>query len=103
MRGSVNIALNPGAYAAIRGYHGGNGPGSEGARMRQGLEFVKMHGLGNDFVMIDGLARDVELASGEVERLCDRHFGIGAEDVYKRQPSRRPSTRAGSRPTPRCA
>ena len=45
------------------------------------MKFTKMHGLGNDFVMIDGLARDVELASGEVERLCDRHFGIGADGV----------------------
>ena len=62
--------------------------------MRQGLEFVKMHGLGNDFVMIDGLARDVELASGEVERLCDRHFGIGADGVIVVRPSARPECAA---------
>ena len=72
--------------------------------MRQGLEFVKMHGLGNDFVMIDGLARDVELASGEVERLCDRHFGIGADGVIvvwlSRVPNARP-TCTTSTPTAR--
>lgn len=62
--------------------------------MQQELEFAKMHGLGNDFVMVDGLARDVELAPEEVKRLCDRHFGIGADGVIVVRPSARPECAA---------
>ncbi|WP_080801008.1 diaminopimelate epimerase [Arabiibacter massiliensis] len=62
--------------------------------MRQRLEFVKMHGLGNDFVMLDGLARAIELDPHQVKRLCDRHFGVGADGVIVVQPSTRPECAA---------
>jgi diaminopimelate epimerase len=42
------------------------------------VEFVKMEGLGNDFVVLDG---PVELAPGEVSRICDRRRGVGADGV----------------------
>lgn len=58
------------------------------------LEFVKMHGLGNDFIMIDGLARNIELKPAQVARLCDRHFGIGADGVIVVRPSARPECAA---------
>ena len=41
-------------------------------------EFTKMHGLGNDFVVLEGPAKP---SSEEVVRLCDRRFGIGADGL----------------------
>jgi diaminopimelate epimerase len=43
------------------------------------LEFTKMNGAGNDFVLIDGRAQDLKLSRDAIVRLCDRHRGIGAD------------------------
>ena len=43
-----------------------------------GLEFIKYEGLGNDFIVVDGVEA---LTPAQVEALCDRHFGIGADGV----------------------
>ena len=51
-------------------------------------EFAKLHGLGNDFVFFDGMEGDVELDAEEVRRICDRHFGIGADGVIVVRPPR---------------
>ena len=52
------------------------------------LRFAKYHGLGNDFILIDGLsARAPEIGTQEAIRLCDRHFGIGAYGVLLALPS----------------
>lgn len=45
------------------------------------LNFVKMHGLGNDFVVIEDLSSAWNLASEAVAWLCDRHFGIGGDGL----------------------
>lgn len=45
------------------------------------IDFQKMHGAGNDFVMIDGFTREFDLAPHQVQRICDRHFGIGGDGV----------------------
>lgn len=45
------------------------------------LNFTKMHGLGNDFVVIDAITQTVELSPDEVRRLADRHFGIGCDQL----------------------
>jgi diaminopimelate epimerase len=42
------------------------------------MEFTKMQGLGNDFVVLDG---PMELDHATVQRLCDRRYGIGADGV----------------------
>lgn len=50
--------------------------------MAKSLPFVKYHGLGNDFVLVDN--RDAAapcVSSEEAARLCDRNFGIGADGV----------------------
>lgn len=44
-----------------------------------GLPFVKMHGLGNDFVFLDGLESDLDLTPQQVIALCHRRTGIGAD------------------------
>jgi diaminopimelate epimerase len=46
------------------------------------LSFVKYHGLGNDFILVDNRHQvDPILTPQQAEKLCDRHFGIGADGV----------------------
>lgn len=45
------------------------------------LAFTKMHGLGNDFVLIQDLAEEWDLSGAAIMLLCDRNFGIGADGV----------------------
>ncbi|WP_133715998.1 diaminopimelate epimerase [Methylocaldum gracile] len=45
------------------------------------LKFTKMHGLGNDFVVIDGVRQSVSLTPEKVRHIADRHFGIGCDQV----------------------
>jgi diaminopimelate epimerase len=45
------------------------------------LEFTKMHGAGNDFVVLDGYSTPLSLSGKQVRALADRHFGIGADQL----------------------
>lgn len=45
------------------------------------LNFTKMHGLGNDFVVIDAITQNVQLRSEQVRLLADRRFGVGCDQV----------------------
>ena len=45
------------------------------------LRFTKMHGAGNDFVVLDGLRDALPPIEPLAARLCDRHFGIGADQL----------------------
>lgn len=45
------------------------------------LKFTKMHGLGNDFVVIDGVNQSVLLGPEQMRRLADRHFGVGCDQI----------------------
>ena len=45
------------------------------------LSFAKMHGLGNDFVVFDGIRQSVELTPQQLRFLADRHFGIGCDQI----------------------
>ncbi len=58
------------------------------------LNFVKLHGLGNDFIMVDDLSAEIELTDSQVAFLCDRHFGIGADGVILVRPSEDPDVLA---------
>ena len=58
------------------------------------LEFAKLHGLGNDFVVVDDRARAIELTGAQVRRLCDRHVGVGADGVILVRPSDDPACAA---------
>jgi diaminopimelate epimerase len=46
-----------------------------------GLKFSKMHGLGNDFVVIDAINQHFELNGAKIKRLADRHLGIGFDQM----------------------
>ncbi|MBI5450262.1 MAG: diaminopimelate epimerase [Gammaproteobacteria bacterium] len=45
------------------------------------LRFTKMHGLGNDFVVIDGIHQSVALTAEQIRFIAHRHFGIGCDQV----------------------
>jgi len=45
------------------------------------LKFTKMHGLGNDFVVIDAINQHFELDSVGIKRLADRNLGIGFDQM----------------------
>ena len=45
------------------------------------ITFTKMHGLGNDFVVLDCIKQDFGLTSGQIKSLGDRHFGIGFDQL----------------------
>jgi diaminopimelate epimerase len=45
------------------------------------LNFTKMHGLGNDFILIEDLEDELVLAPEAIAWLCDRNFGIGADGL----------------------
>ncbi|WP_020653761.1 diaminopimelate epimerase [Massilia niastensis] len=45
------------------------------------LTFTKMHGAGNDFIVVDAINQQVELSPEQWRRLADRRFGIGADQI----------------------
>lgn len=45
------------------------------------LKFTKMHGLGNDFVVIDAINQPLSLTTEQVRFLADRRFGVGCDQV----------------------
>jgi diaminopimelate epimerase len=45
------------------------------------IKFTKMHGAGNDFVVIDGIGQQIDLSPEQWRRLADRRFGIGADQM----------------------
>ena len=45
------------------------------------LKFTKMHGQGNDFVVLDGIRQRIELSSDQLRFIADRHFGIGCDQI----------------------
>ncbi len=54
------------------------------------LRFTKMHGLGNDFVVIDATRAPVELMPARVRAIADRHFGVGCDQLLVVEPATRP-------------
>jgi len=58
------------------------------------IEFTKMHGAGNDFVMIENLDGKLQLSAEQVAHLCDRRFGIGADGLILLNPPGSEDTQA---------
>ena len=57
------------------------------SRVMDGLRFIKMHGLGNDFVVIDGREATVALEPGQVRAVADRRTGVGCDQLVVIEPS----------------
>ena len=51
--------------------------------------FVKMHGLGNDFVVLDTRQGGLELDSAQARAIADRRLGVGCDQVIAIEPSKR--------------
>lgn len=51
------------------------------------MRFTKMHGIGNDFIIFNGFSQAVEPLILMTSRLCDRHYGIGADGLILALPS----------------
>ncbi len=51
------------------------------------MKFTKMHGIGNDYVYVNGFAEQVENPSKVAELVADRHFGIGGDGLILILPS----------------
>ena len=50
------------------------------------LRFSKMQGLGNDFVVLDGVRQQVDMTPERARRIADRHFGIGCDQILLVEP-----------------
>ncbi|MFK7863555.1 MAG: diaminopimelate epimerase [Pseudohongiellaceae bacterium] len=57
---------------------------------KQKIRFTKMHGLGNDFVMVDGVTNNVQLSKEIVAGLAHRQFGIGFDQLLLVEPPAKP-------------
>jgi len=53
------------------------------------LKFTKMQGAGNDFVVLDGVTRRIDVTPALAKRLADRHFGVGCDQVLLVEKSQR--------------
>ncbi|HET7561996.1 MAG TPA: diaminopimelate epimerase [Rhodanobacteraceae bacterium] len=58
---------------------------------RMGLRFTKMHGLGNDFVVLDARAAPLPLSDTDVRAMADRHTGIGFDQLLVIEATRNPA------------
>ena len=45
------------------------------------MQFSKMHGLGNDFMVVDAVTQNVFFSPELIRRLADRHLGVGFDSV----------------------
>ena len=55
------------------------------------IPFTKMHGLGNDFMVLDLVSNSVTLSPDQIRRLADRHFGIGFDQLLQVEPPSDPA------------
>ena len=51
--------------------------------------FVKMHGLGNEYIVLDSMNIDFQLTTQAVRRLCNIHYGIGSDGIVMKVPSKK--------------
>lgn len=52
------------------------------------IKFNKMHGLGNDFMVIDAINQQITLSAEQIRQLGDRHFGVGFDQLLLVEPPR---------------
>ncbi len=62
-----------------------------------GLRFTKMHGAGNDFVVVDRRTDQTRLDPALAGRIADRHSGVGCDQLMLIEPARTPDAIAGYR------
>ncbi|RWM09931.1 MAG: diaminopimelate epimerase [Mesorhizobium sp.] len=60
------------------------------------IPFIKMHGLRNAFVILDGREHRRHLRSPDIERICDAHAGVGADELLVLEPPTKAGLAAGA-------
>lgn len=50
------------------------------------MQFSKMHGLGNDFMVVDAVTQNVYFSPELIRRLADRHLGVGFDQMLVVEP-----------------
>ena len=53
------------------------------------IDFTKMHGAGNDFVVIDAVTKAIRLSSEQIQTIANRHTGVGCDQVLVIEPPKR--------------
>ena len=56
------------------------------------LQFTKMHGAGNDFIVIDSTEAPFTMTTNQLRFIADRHLGIGADQILIVEKARTPDT-----------
>lgn len=56
------------------------------------LKFTKMHGSGNDFVVLEALAKPLALTTEQLRSIADRRFGVGCDQILQVEPPRQADT-----------
>ena len=56
--------------------------------VKRGRPFIKMHGLRNDFIIVDGRREPYRPSAEEIIRICDRHAGVGGDELLIVNPAR---------------
>jgi len=56
------------------------------------IQFTKMHGLGNDFVVLDAITQSLHLSPEQIRWIANRRFGVGCDQVLMVEPPRSPDT-----------
>ena len=49
--------------------------------MSRSIKFAKYQGLGNDFIILENLTGKLKLTEKHIKKLCDRHYGIGCDQL----------------------
>jgi diaminopimelate epimerase len=57
--------------------------------MMEKNSFVKMHGLGNEYIVLDSTNIEFQLSKQAIRRLCNIHFGIGSDGIVMKVPSKK--------------
>ena len=65
------------------------------------IDFTKMHGAGNDFVVIDAVRKAVSLSAKQIQTIANRHTGIGCDQVLVIEPPKRGDCLLYTSPSPR--
>ena len=85
MSGNGELLANSDGPASRHGA-GGAFVGSPSAALGGVLRFTKMHGLGNDFMVVDAVSQMFRLRPEMIRELADRHFGIGFDQLLVVEP-----------------
>jgi len=61
---------------------------TKSAIVQHGRPFIKMHGLRNDFIIVDGRCKPFRPSTEQIVRICDRHEGVGGDELVVVEPPR---------------